>query len=106
MKTVRAIVRKIDPKCDDIKEHFIDEFVEDIVRNEGQIVTLHEYNELLKYEEVSYKLKSEGDVLWHQKGNHRSFGIWKGREQQYRFDMILKICLVEPVKLDEELFKI
>lgn len=103
-ENVKAIVRKIDPTDKKITDEWTDDFIGDIVRNEGKIVTLYNYH--TDEYDTSYKLISENGVLWHQEGRGTGKGCWTGSESPEKTDLLFMIIKTEPIKLDDDLFTI
>lgn len=104
MSDVKAIVKKIDPYHKDVRAEWVKEFVDDLVRNEGKVVTLYDYEYYSDERETSYKLKSENGILWHQHGEGLGYGNWESYDSSEMTELVFHIY--KTVELDEELFTI
>jgi len=104
MSKVKAFVKKINRDDKFIQDTFRDEFIDDLIRNEGKLVILHNFWE--DEYEVNYKLISDDTAKWHVSGNGNGKNQWTVGEIHDIFDMIFCICRIKPVKFDEDLFNV
>jgi hypothetical protein len=73
-------------------------FLKDLIRNEGKVITLHEYN--FQEGKHCYWIKTDEDATWN---NGKQ---WSGLDGNDEFRFCFDVNYIKPVKLDEDLFMI